>query len=87
MQGVPYVSELPRECPILSATLSTCRGFSVHAVHRTGHKWHSVDSRDSNTESEAWEMDATKQGHMVIWSWRKEVSRNPGSTEEGWKIR
>ncbi|KAL5998729.1 hypothetical protein ACLOJK_009674, partial [Asimina triloba] len=58
MQGMPYYQNFPGNGPYFQPPYPPVEDPRLNVVQRTVHKKHSVDSKDSNTESENGEMGA-----------------------------
>ncbi|KAG7991784.1 hypothetical protein I3843_02G095900 [Carya illinoinensis] len=57
MQGMPYYQNYPVNSPFFQPPYPS---MPEHADPRMGHRRHSMDSRDGNTELETWQTDASK---------------------------
>lgn len=60
MQGMPYYQNYPGNSPYFQPPYPSVLDPRLNAGQRMGRRRHSMDSRDSNTELETWEMDASK---------------------------
>ncbi|KAJ7954690.1 COP1-interacting protein-like protein [Quillaja saponaria] len=60
VQGIPYYQSYPGNSPYFQPPYPPVDDPRQDASRRMGHKRHSMDSRDSNTESETWDVDALK---------------------------
>ena len=60
MQGMPYYQNYPGNSPYFQPPYPSVSDPRLNAGQRMGRRRHSMDSRDSNTELETWEMDASK---------------------------
>ncbi|KAL6954946.1 hypothetical protein U1Q18_044388 [Sarracenia purpurea var. burkii] len=77
VQGMPYYQSYPGN-GLFYQPPYPLPDDSQFSGHRAGQKRHSMDSRDSNTESEAWKMDATKTGSQSDLELEKEASQSLG---------
>ncbi|XP_018808040.2 COP1-interacting protein 7-like isoform X2 [Juglans regia] len=57
MQGMPYYQNYPVNSPFFQPPYPS---MPEHADPRMGHRRHSMDNRDGNTELETWQTDASK---------------------------
>ncbi|KAM3756091.1 hypothetical protein ACB098_02G086600 [Castanea mollissima] len=60
MQGMPYYQNYPGNGPYFQPPYPSVSDPRLNGGQRMGRRRHSMDSRDSNTELETWEMDASK---------------------------
>ncbi|XP_028070263.1 COP1-interacting protein 7-like isoform X2 [Camellia sinensis] len=60
VQGMPYYQSYPGNGPFYQPPYPPMEDSRFNVGYGAGQKKHTMDSRDSNVESEAWEMDATK---------------------------
>ncbi|KAK2999802.1 hypothetical protein RJ639_024129 [Escallonia herrerae] len=74
MQGMPYYQHYSGNGPLNQPPYPPFESSPFRKAHRTGHKRQSMDSRDSNTESETWEGDATKERSQDDLELEQEVS-------------
>ncbi|KAA8527780.1 hypothetical protein F0562_035351 [Nyssa sinensis] len=76
MQGMPYYQNYPGNGPFYPPPYPPVEDSRFNVDHRTGQKRHSLDSRDSNTESETWEIDASKTRLQDDLELEKDVSQS-----------
>ncbi|CAK9165749.1 unnamed protein product [Ilex paraguariensis] len=82
MQGMPYYQNYSGNGPFYQPHYPPMGDSHLNANHRTGQKRQSMDGRDSNTESEAWEMDASKTRSQDDLELEKEASQSQESRKK-----
>ncbi|XP_061370798.1 COP1-interacting protein 7-like [Gastrolobium bilobum] len=60
VQGIPYYQTYPGNSPFMQPTYPPMEDPSLIASQNMGHRRHSMDSRHNNTESETWDVEASK---------------------------
>ncbi|XP_057486656.1 COP1-interacting protein 7-like isoform X2 [Actinidia eriantha] len=82
VQGMPYYQGYPGNGPFYQPPYPPPENTRFDVGYTAGQKRHSVDSRDSNTESEAWQMDATRTRSQVDLESEKEASETRGARKK-----
>lgn len=82
VQGVPYYQNYPGNSPFFQSPYPSVEESRLNAGQRMGQKRHSMDSRDSNTGSETWEIDASKARLHDDLELEKEASLSQGSRKK-----
>ncbi|GFY85428.1 COP1-interacting protein-like protein [Actinidia rufa] len=82
VQGMPYYQGYPGNGPFYQPPYPPPENTRFDVGYTTGQKRHSMDSRDSNTESEAWQMDATRTRSQVDLESEKEASETRGARKK-----
>uniref|UniRef100_A0A2N9GHT8 COP1-interacting protein 7 n=1 Tax=Fagus sylvatica TaxID=28930 RepID=A0A2N9GHT8_FAGSY len=82
MQGMPYYQNYPGNGPFFQPPYPSVSDPRLNAGQRMGHRRHSMDSRDSNTELEGWEMDASKTRSQDEVELEKEASQTRESRKK-----
>ncbi|KAK7268854.1 hypothetical protein RIF29_21563 [Crotalaria pallida] len=60
VQGIPYYQPYPGNSPFMQPNYSPVEDPRLIAGQNVGRRRHSMDSRQSNTESETWDVEASK---------------------------
>lgn len=81
MQGMPYYHNYPGNAQFLQPPYPSVLDPRLSAGPRKGRR-HSMDSRDSNTELESWEMDASKPRSQDELDLEKEASQTRDSSKK-----
>ncbi|XP_057957924.1 COP1-interacting protein 7 [Malania oleifera] len=76
VQGMPYYPNYPMNSPYFQPPYQSVEDFRSNAGLRMGQRRHSMDSRESNTESEPWELNASKTKSRDDLELEKEVSQD-----------
>ncbi|KAJ6890448.1 COP1-interacting protein 7-like isoform X2 [Populus alba x Populus x berolinensis] len=80
MQGIAYYQNYPGNNPAFQPPYPSGEDPRIHAGQRMRQRRHSMDS---NTESEAWEVDALRTGSQDEAEFEKETSRGRGGGRKG----
>lgn len=82
MQGMPYYQNYPGNGSFVQPPYPPMEDSRFSPGYRMGQKRHSMDSRDSNTESETWDADASKTRSSYGLELEKEASQSPESRKK-----
>ncbi|KAL9353017.1 hypothetical protein Peur_055697 [Populus x canadensis] len=80
MQGIAYYQNYPGNNPVFQPPYPSGEDPRIHAGQRMRQRRHSMDS---NTETEAWEVDALRTGSQDEAELEKETSRGRGRGRKG----
>ncbi|XAR48953.1 hypothetical protein NMG60_11031948 [Bertholletia excelsa] len=78
VQGMPYYQNHPANGPFYQSPYPPELLSRINISHRAGQKRPSMDGKDSNGDSEAQDMDATKRRSQSDLTMDKEVSQSQG---------
>lgn len=82
MQGMPYYQSYPGNGTFVAPPYPPMEDSRFSTGYSMGKKRHSMDSRDSNTESETWDADASKTRSSYDLELEKEASQTPESRKK-----